>query len=70
MGVRQAGRATLPLDPVRLRSGLSGGQARDITPHTLRHTFASRLAITGVDLRTIHELGCWKQLKMVERYAH
>jgi site-specific recombinase XerD len=42
----------------------------DVGPHTLRHTFASRLAMAGVDLRTIQELGGWATLKMVERYAH
>ena len=26
--------------------------------------------MAGVDLRTIQELGGWKSLKMVERYAH
>ncbi len=41
-----------------------------VTPHVLRHTFASRLAMAGVDLRTIQELGGWKSLKMVERYSH
>ena len=38
--------------------------------HTLRHTFASRLAMAGVDLRTIQELGGWHSLQMVERYSH
>jgi site-specific recombinase XerD len=42
----------------------------DVTPHTLRHTFASRLAMAGVGLRTIQELGGWKEIKMVERYSH
>lgn len=41
-----------------------------ITLHTLRHTFASRLAMAGVDLRTIQELGGWSELSMVQRYAH
>ncbi|MEE8115021.1 MAG: tyrosine-type recombinase/integrase [Nitrososphaerales archaeon] len=41
-----------------------------VTPHTLRHTFASRLAMSGVDLRTIQELGGWKELEMVQRYSH
>ena len=42
----------------------------DVTPHVLRHTFGSRLAIAGVDLHTIRELGGWRSLKMVEGYAH
>jgi integrase len=38
--------------------------------HDTRHTFASRLAMAGVDLLTIKELGGWKTLSMVQRYAH
>lgn len=43
---------------------------RDMSPHVLRHTFASRLAMAGVDPRTIQELGGWRSLAMVERYMH
>jgi len=42
----------------------------DVTPHVLRHTFASRLAMAGIDVRTIQELGGWGELSMVERYSH
>ena len=42
----------------------------DFRFHDLRHTFASRLAMEGVDLLTIKELGGWKSLPMVQRYAH
>ena len=38
--------------------------------HDLRHTFASQLALRGVDLYTIQRLGRWKTLSMVTRYAH
>ena len=38
--------------------------------HSNRHTFASRLAMQGVDLLTIKELGGWRTLAMVQRYAH
>jgi len=41
-----------------------------ITWHSLRHTFASRLVMAGVDLRTVAELGGWRTLAMVQRYAH
>jgi integrase len=42
----------------------------DFRFHDLRHTFASRLAMEGVDLLTIKELGGWKSLPVVQRYAH
>jgi integrase len=38
--------------------------------HTCRHTFASRLAMAGCTLPEIKELGGWKSLSMVMRYAH
>ena len=38
--------------------------------HSNRHTFASRLAMAGVDILTIKEVGGWKTLAMVQRYAH
>ena len=42
----------------------------DFRFHDLRHTFASRLAMEGVDLLAIKDLGGWKSLAMVQRYAH
>jgi len=38
--------------------------------HDLRHTFASRLAMAGVDLYTVQRAGGWKTQVMVQRYAH
>lgn len=49
------------------------GEAADhldgYTWHDNRHTWASRLVMAGVDLLTVKELGGWRSLKMVERYA-
>jgi len=42
----------------------------DATPHTLRHTFASGLAMNGVNSLTLQLLGRWEEPKMVQRYAH
>ncbi len=42
----------------------------DVTLHTLRHSFASRLVMAGVDLLTVKDLGGWGDLAMVQRYAH
>jgi integrase len=38
--------------------------------HDLRHTWASRLVMSGVDLVTLQQLGGWKSITMVQRYAH
>ena len=46
------------------------GRLDGVTWHALRHTFASRLVAAGVDLRTVQELGWWRTLSMVQRYAH
>jgi len=42
----------------------------DFRLHDLRHTFASRLVMAGVDLMTVMQLGGWKSLAMVQRYGH
>jgi integrase len=39
-------------------------------PHDLRHTWASRLVMGGVDLVTLQQMGGWSSLSMVQRYAH
>jgi integrase len=42
----------------------------DYTWHCNRHTFASRLVMAGVDLRTVAELLGHRTLQMVMRYSH
>ena len=41
-----------------------------VTPHTLRHTFASRLGMSGVGDRALQALGRWKEPQMIRRYVH
>jgi len=38
--------------------------------HCLRHTFASRLVVAGVDVRTVQELLGHKSIGMTVRYSH
>lgn len=42
----------------------------DFTWHDLRHTFASRLVMASVDIRTVAELMGHKTIQMTMRYAH
>ena len=55
----------------RLRSaGKDASRLDGYTWRANRHSFASRLAMAGVDPRTVQELGGWRTLGMVQRYAH
>jgi integrase len=49
---------------------LAGLAGTGISLHTLRHTFASRLVMSGADLRTVMEVGGWGDLSLVQRYSH
>ena len=48
----------------------SAGLGEDVTPHVCRHTFGSRLAMAGKDVRTIQELMGHKRIEMTIRYTH
>lgn len=52
------------------RPALRAANIPDFRFHDLRHTFASRLAMAGVDLYTVQRAGGWKTQVMVQRYAH
>jgi site-specific recombinase XerD len=43
---------------------------RSFSWHCLRHTFASRLVMAGVDIRTVQELMGHQLIQMTRRYAH
>jgi site-specific recombinase XerD len=68
---QQNGRPYRGLDKVFTKAVEDAGLAgTGLSLHSLRHTFASRLVMSGADLRTIQECGGWSDLSLVQRYSH
>jgi integrase len=74
-GVGQVFVSSDGVDPLRnprywWDSAIEKSGIRDFHWHDLRHTFASRCIMAGVDLRTLQQLLGHKTLQMVVRYSH
>jgi integrase len=53
-----------------LEQALKKAGIENLTFHSLRHTFGTRLGMAGVDIKTIQELMGHRDIKMTMRYSH
>ena len=74
-GTENGWRADKPITPKVIweavqEAAKSAGITRHVTPHTLRHCFASHLLEAGTDLRTIQVLMGHRDIEATVRYLH
>jgi integrase len=65
-----SGRIFIAKRPDWFRDAVKKAGIKDFTWHCLRHRFASRLIMAGVDLKTAQELMGHKSITMTARYTH
>jgi integrase len=61
---------TLPRLEKAFTRAVRAAGLKNVTFHTLRHTFASHAVMAGVDLHTLAKLLGHRTLQMTQRYAH
>lgn len=68
--IQEDGRGTNRQDIYRIIHSLGKQLNKDISPHTLRHTFATHLLDNGADLRIVQELLGHSDVSTTQLYTH